>query len=283
MLRRGRHRQPQARLLAAADTSRAEALLEQHPLETVFLRSEIRQGALRQGALLGVERPDHSLGGVLMQGALVVPWAPDPRDLATLAAALRPQAGWVQLIVGPQAQVTELQTLLQPWLPPVRLLRAEQPHYAVDGATLAPLEGGIAPVRRARVEELDQMAEVGAAMHLGEVGFDPLLVDPAGWRERVLTLIRRGRMYVWMEDGRVAFKADCASVTAEAVQLQGVWTDPALRGQGRATRGLLALCQLLLRETQAVTLFVNDFNDVAIRLYERTGFRRIGSMRTVLF
>jgi predicted GNAT family acetyltransferase len=90
-------------------------------------------------------------------------------------------------------------------------------------------------------------------------------------------------MYVWMEGDRVAFKADCSSVTPEAVQLQGVWTDPELRRQGRATRAMTTLCHQLLKDTQSVTLFVNDFNDTAIRVYERVGFRRIGSMRTVLF
>jgi hypothetical protein len=43
------------------------------------------------------------------------------------------------------------------------------------------------------------------------------------------------------------------------------------------------LCHLLLADAEWVTLFVNDFNEPAIRLYERTGFRRIGTMRTVLF
>jgi ribosomal protein S18 acetylase RimI-like enzyme len=261
-----------------------EAFLEEHPLETVFLRSEIRQGALRQGALLGVEHgSDRRIHGVMMQGPLVVPWVPDRRDLAVLAGALKTHVAWVQLIVGPSDQVAELQTLLGLWLPPVRLLRAEQPHYAVDLGSVAPVLADPPPLRRARVDELEQMVRVGAEMHLSEVGLDPMVVDPSGWRERVLSLIRRGRMYVWMEGDRVAFKADCSSVTPEAVQLQGVWTDPELRRQGRATRAMTTLCHQLLKDTQSVTLFVNDFNDTAIRVYERVGFKRIGSMRTVLF
>ena len=46
---------------------------------------------------------------------------------------------------------------------------------------------------------------------------------------------------------------------------------------------MATLCHRLLADTEWVTLFVNDFNDTAIRVYERTGFKRIGSMRTVLF
>ncbi|MGH7611307.1 MAG: GNAT family N-acetyltransferase, partial [Candidatus Dormibacteria bacterium] len=81
----------------------------------------------------------------------------------------------------------------------------------------------------------------------------------------------------------VVFKAECSAVTAEAVQIQGVWTDPALRGEGRATRAMAELCHSLLKDTGTVTLFVNDFNLTAIHVYERVGFCRIGTMRSVLF
>ncbi|MGH7641458.1 MAG: GNAT family N-acetyltransferase [Candidatus Dormibacteria bacterium] len=284
MLRRALNRQPRTRQLWASDSSLVEACLEEHLLDTVFLRSEIRQGALRQGSLLGVEHPlSRRLRGVVMHGPLVVPWAPDPRDLAALAKALRPHLHWVQLMVGPQDQVARLQELLNGRLPPVRTLRAEQPHYALDRGSVAPEPDNPPPLRRARTEELELLVRAGAAMHLEEVGFDPLTVDPSGYRERVLALIRRGRLYVWMEGDRVAFKAECSSVTPEAVQLQGVWTDPTLRRQGRATKAMASLCRQLLDDTEWVTLFVNDFNETAIRVYERTGFKRIGSMRTVLF
>jgi ribosomal protein S18 acetylase RimI-like enzyme len=284
MLRRALNRQPRTRQLWASDSSLVEACLEKHPLDTVFLRSEIRQGALRQGALLGVEQPmSRRLSGVIMHGPLVVPWAPDRRDVDALAKALRPHLPWIQLMVGPQDQVARLQEQLASRLPPVRTLRAEQPHYALDRGSVVPEPSDPPPLRRAHTDELEQLVRAGAAMHLEEVGFDPLTVDPSGYRERVLTLIRRGRLYVWMEGDRVAFKAECSSVTPEAVQLQGVWTDPALRRQGRATRAMAILCHRLLAETEWVTLFVNDYNDTAIRVYERTGFKRIGSMRTVLF
>ncbi|MGH7639608.1 MAG: GNAT family N-acetyltransferase [Candidatus Dormibacteria bacterium] len=284
MLRRALQRQPRTRPLWASDATSVEACLEQHPLETVFLRSEIRQGALRHGALIGVESTSgKGLGGVVMRGPLVVPWAPRAVELDALGRALRPHLPWIQLMVGPKEQVARLQAQLGDRLPPVRSLRADQPHYAVDLATVAPAPDPAPPLRQARVAELEPLVRAGAAMHLEEVGFDPLLVDPVGYRERILGLIRRGWVHVWMEEGRVAFKAECSSVTPEAVQVQGVWTDPALRRQGRATRAMASLCHRLLRDTQWVTLFVNDFNDTAIRLYERTGFQRIGSMRTVLF
>ncbi len=284
VLRRASLRQPRARQLWAGDSLAVDVCLESSPLETVYLRSEIRCGALRQGALVGIEHPeDHRLHAVAMKGPLLVPWAPGKRDLVALAGALRSQVRLVQLIVGPRDQVAGLQRLLASQLGPARLLRAEQPHYAVDldGLVAWPLDPP--PLRKATVGDLEQAVRAGAAMHLEEVGFDPLASDPIGFRQRVLTLIRRGWVYVWMEGDQIVFKAECSAVTAEAIQLQGVWTNPKFRGQGRGTLAMAGLCRLLLAETQTVTLFVNDFNAVAIHVYERIGFRRIGTMRSVLF
>jgi len=284
VLRRASLRHPRARQLWAADSVAVDACLELSPLETVYLRSEIRHGALRQGALLGIFHPDdRRLHAVALQGPLVVPWAPLERDLVTLAAALRGQVRFVQLIVGPRDQVAGLQRLLAPQLGPIRLLRAEQPHYAVDQDGLLVPALAPPPLRQAGVGDLEQAVRAGAAMHLEEVGFDPLASDPIGFRQRVLTLIRRGWVHVWMEAGEIVFKAECSAVTPEAIQLQGVWTNPKFRGQGRGTVAMAALCQQLLAETQVVTLFVNDFNATAIHVYERIGFRRIGTMRSVLF
>jgi ribosomal protein S18 acetylase RimI-like enzyme len=272
------------RQLLAADLLALEECLGEAPLDNVYLRSELRHGALRQGALYGVEHPSHpqAICAAALLGPLVVPWAPAPRDLAALAEALRPRAHLIQLMVGPRNQIALLQKLLGRQLRPPRLLRSDQPHYAITNQEL----GGDwepAPMRQATLSDFDQVMMAGAAMHLEEVGFDPMRSDPDGYRQRVQTLIRRGWIHIWVEDGRLAFKAECAAVTAEAIQLQGVWTRPDLRGRGLGTRGMATLCRQLLTESQAVTLFVNDFNHSAIRVYERVGFRRIGIMRSVLF
>lgn len=283
MLRRVADRHPRVRQLWAADADAVDACLEQSPQENVYVRSEIRHGALRQGSLVGVEHPwERGLHAVVMLGPLVVPWAPATRDLTALAQEMRPTARRIQLLVGPRDQVAALQELLSPQLRHPRLVRAEQPHYAVDSSGLRGSDQ-VAPIRKATLADFEQVVAAGAAMHLEEVGFDPLESDPVGFRQRVLTLIRRGWVRIWTAEGQLVFKAECAAVTPEAVQIQGVWTRPDRRGQGLATAGMATVCRQLLEETQSVTLFVNDFNLGAIRVYERVGFRRIGTMRSVLF
>jgi len=283
VLRRVADRHPRVRQLWAADADAVEVCLEQSPQDNVYVRSEIRHGALRQGSLVGVEHPgERGLHGVVMLGPLVVPWAPASRDLVALAQEMRPAAHRIQLLVGPRDQVAALQELLAPQLRHPRLVRAEQPHYAVDSRSLLSADSE-APIRQATIADFEQVVEAGAAMHLEEVGFDPLSSDPVGFRQRVLTLIRRGWVRIWVIDGQLVFKAECAAVTPEAVQLQGVWTRPDRRGRGLATAGMATVCRQLLGETQSVTLFVNDFNLGAVRVYERVGFERIGTMRSVLF
>lgn len=284
VLRRGADRRPRVRQLRAADLVALEECLGRAPLDNVYLRSELRHGALRQGAIYGVAHPKDpgAISAAALIGPLVVPWAPCSRDLAALADALRPRAHLIQLLVGPRDQIASLQERLGGELRTPRLLRAEQPHYAVTTAELVDV-GEPAPMRQATLDDFDQVLTAGAAMHLEEVGFDPMRSDPDGYRQRVRTLIRRGWIHIWVEDGRIVFKAECAAVTAEAVQLQGVWTRPDRRHQGLGTRGMATLCGRLLADSQAITLFVNDFNLGAIRVYERVGFRRVGTMRSVLF
>jgi len=74
------------------------------------------------------------------------------------------------------------------------------------------------------------------------------------------------------------------AVTRAACQVQGVWVDPELRGQGLSVHGMAAVVQQCLeRLAPAVTLYVNDFNTAARRAYERVGFRDVGTFMSVLF
>ncbi len=82
----------------------------------------------------------------------------------------------------------------------------------------------------------------------------------------------------------VVFKAELAVVTRRTAQVQGVWVAPEWRGRGIATAAMAAVVRdALERVAPTVSLYVNDFNLPARRVYERCGFRPVGTLATVLF
>ena len=80
------------------------------------------------------------------------------------------------------------------------------------------------------------------------------------------------------------FKAEIGAVTDRACQIQGVWVDPQLRGAGMGAAGMAAVVSECLRSVApVVSLYVNDFNLPARRVYDRVGFQQVGTFASVLF
>ena len=77
---------------------------------------------------------------------------------------------------------------------------------------------------------------------------------------------------IWVEDGGCAFTAQLIAKTPVASMFGDLFVDPALRGEGRATRALTAFCTWLQTESEHVTLRVGAGNDPAVKLYDRVGF-----------
>ena len=107
--------------------------------------------------------------------------------------------------------------------------------------------------------------------------------DGSAWRARMTQLVDRGWSWAWIERGEVVFKAELSAWTPEVVQVQGVFTAPNRRGRGVATAGMVSLCSLLLETVPLVTLYVNGYNEVALRLYRRVGFEQQGEFATVMY
>jgi RimJ/RimL family protein N-acetyltransferase len=246
------------------------AFCDEDPIERVFLADVAQRGLGRFAAL----RDEGRLVALCHLGANIVPSGTGTAFFAELAARARPR-----MLIGDESAVSELWEAARDHLPVVKEDRPGQPVYVLED----PPPPGASSLRPAQLGDLDLLVRTSAAAFLEEVGIDAYARDPALFEWRTRTQIEERRSWVWEEDGRVLFKAEASAWTDRAVQLQQVWVDPDLRGRGYAKRGLADLCGVLLRSTPAVCLFVRPENEVAIRLYESLGMRRVGAYRSLIF
>ncbi|HEY7226070.1 MAG TPA: GNAT family N-acetyltransferase [Micromonosporaceae bacterium] len=139
-------------------------------------------------------------------------------------------------------------------------------------------------VRLVRPHELDKLFPAAVAMYTEEVGVSPLVGDGGrDYRNRLADLVRSRRAYAKFLGGRVVFKAELAVVTRHTAQVQGVWVAPEWRGRGLGTMAMSAVVRDALRRVApSVSLYVNDYNTAARRVYARCGFRQQGMFATVL-
>ena len=110
-------------------------------------------------------------------------------------------------------------------------------------------------------------------MYREETLAEPCPGRPGLFREIQRHRIRQGQSFVWMEDGEVLFKTDISCWSSHGAQLSGVYTNPNARRRGVAKQALGAICQRLLSTHPRLTLYVNEDNKAAIKLYQQLGFR----------
>lgn len=136
-------------------------------------------------------------------------------------------------------------------------------------------------LRLATLEDLELIVPAHAQLAFDDSGINPLDADAEGFRRRCARRIEQGKTWVWIEDGRLIFKADVITDSAEVVYLEGVWVDPADRGQGKGLRCLSQLSGELLMRTQSVCLLVNEKLESAQRFYKKVGFKVSGYYDTI--
>ncbi len=132
------------------------------------------------------------------------------------------------------------------------------------------------PVRELRLATLDDLGQVmlvQGEMAFAASGINPLEADPAGFRMRCAHRIERQRVWVWVEDGRLIFKADVISDTPQVIYLEGIYVNPQERSRGYGARCMSQLGQTLLTSTNSLCLFVNHENRRARVFFERIGFK----------
>jgi predicted GNAT family acetyltransferase len=131
-------------------------------------------------------------------------------------------------------------------------------------------------LRRATIDDLNQIAPVQAAMAEFESGVNPMEKDPEGFRARCARRIEMGRVWVLEEEGRIIFKADVQADTPDVVYLEGVWVSPSERGKGIGRKCLRQICRDLLTRTKSVCVLVNEESERAHTFYRMCNFKMRG-------
>jgi predicted GNAT family acetyltransferase len=232
------------------------------------------------GLVIGVRQGDDLVGACYAGGSLV-PVGGDAETWQALAryAARRPRD--CTSIVGPADAVAVMWPLLARSWTPARSVRPNQPLLVLEGPT--PTRGDQA-VRPARPEELARYLPAATAMFTEELGVSPHVAPGSrAYRTRVSELIAARRAFASFDfRGQVTFKAEIGAVSPHTCQIQGVWVRPDLRGRGVGTASLATVLSYALELAPTVSLYVNDYNTAARRMYARLGMRQVATLATVL-
>lgn len=277
-----RHR---VRALASGDLADLVALTARHPAQNVFVAHRAINSSLNP-RLLGTEiwgRFDHdTLVAAIHVGANLVPVEATPEDAAVFATRLRQRRRTVSTLVGEVSAIRAVWEVVGPAWGAPREFRWDQPHLIVDGP---PLIEPHPAVRRSTLDELELVYPACVAMYTEEVGVSPDQDGSGGvYRARVRHLINNRWSFVLIEEGELIFKAEVASATYAAAQIQGVWVAPGHRGRGLAAPCMAAVCELVRRDIAPIVgLYVNAWNEPARAAYERVGFRQTGTFATIMY
>jgi hypothetical protein len=274
--------------LAPADLADVFAFLDRDPVLNVYLMALVLRDALAapRDEYWGMRR-DGALEGLLHigpQSGAVLPMGDDPAALRGLAEIARDRLASIPRrfqVIGPRdAVATIVRGLARAGLGP-RLERA-QVYMALRRGDL-PAHDPVPELAPARAEDAPLVHESGAELRREELDEDPRQVDPEGYRRRVEEECRDGHTWVWRDGDGLKFRASVSALTGEAAQVSGVYTPPAWRRRGVARRALGELCARLLDRSAAVCLFVNDFNQPALALYRRLGFRTLAPWASAFY
>jgi predicted GNAT family acetyltransferase len=273
------------RVLRPSDLDQTLAVLGRDPVANVFVESRVRSVGLdpmRLGGEMWGHVVDGRIEAVCHAGANLVPAEAGPEAIAAFVDRARRQGRRCASIVGPREMVAPMWEQLEPLWGSARDVRPRQPLMATGTRPPVPAD---AAVRRVRPDEIDTVLPACVAMFTEEVGVSPTAVDGgAAYRARVVELIRAGRSFARIDEGRVVFKAEIGAASPAACQVQGVWVDPELRGRGLSIGGMAAVVEMALDDVApTVSLYVNDFNTAARAAYRRVGFRDVGTFMSVLF
>lgn len=275
-------------------------LLARNPCENVYLISLLEvTGTARLGSpagtLYGIFDGDRPVAAYWV-GGNIIPVAATPATNELLARKLNADGRVSCSLIGNRSVILDLQQRLN-W-GRARGVRERQPLLAISSdPQVTPDEH----VHRVTLDDLGAVFPASVDMFTKEVGFSPIEDGTAGYLSRVRGIIRGKNCYArisstlpqggavprWPateQDEQVLFKADIGIRARRIVQVQGVWVHPEVRNQGLGAAGMAAVVQRTRDKGHStVSLYANDYNETALRMYARVGFEQVGTFATVMY
>lgn len=274
------------RPLVAADLDAAMSLLASDAVNNLFLLSRFAMHGLHP-LRLGCEVLGLFDAGALValvhNGSNVVPVGVDERTAPMFAKRMGARTRGTSIMGRAEAVRPLWEALCQvsPSWRTTREIRANQPMLLRHGPMQVEPDPRVQVIRHTDREAYFRAA---VAMYTEEVGVSPI-ESSRSYQRYVNQLIELGRAFGIVDGpgGEVVFKADIGSTFGPMCQIQGVWLSPELRGQGLSAPAMAGASLLIGQKFREQTLYVNDFNTRARRLYDRLGFNQVSTYATVLY
>lgn len=273
------------RTLGSVDLPDFLALAAQDPVVNVFAVHRAITTNLEPrwlGGEMWGRFEDGDLVAACHVAANLVPIQAGPEDAMIFAERALSARRTASTIVGPQLAVEVFWDRVAPRWGAAREIRWDQRHLEIaEAPAVAPDPGVRVSVRG----DLPTLYPACVAMYTEEVGISPEIGGGGDlYRARVAQLIGRAWSFVKYDGDELVFKAEVACASPAAAQVQGVWVPPHRRNEGIATAGMAAVVhQVRARIAPAVSLYVNDWNTSARRVYEEVGFVESARFATVMF
>lgn len=260
-------------LLVKGDEAEACNFLAARPVQNVIMLSLIRdngfESALNRGDFYACRDARGALTGVALIGHHVLFAGRCAETIGAFAKRAR-EHGKAHLILGERESVGHF------W---AGYARAGESPSRVQRELLLEQKWPIAVrefvpgLRLATLADVAHVAEAHARMAFAESRINPLETDREGFLSRIRRRVEQGRVWVWIEDERLIFKADIFSHTPEVIYLEGVYVNPSARGKGYGLRCLTQLSRELLLRAKSLCLLVNEQNGQARAFYQRAGYK----------
>ena len=264
---------PDERALPLQEREKSEALafLAQRPLHTVYMASLIRDhgvdSPLNRGGFYSYRGSNGHLEGIALLGHATLIETRTESSL-TAFARLAQQSSLPYLIRGEEDLIKRFWSQYQKSGQGARRVCRE---LLLEQVT-APRCPEVTGLRQATLDDLESVVRVNSEMAQAESGTDPLERDPEGFRSRIAHRIARGRNWIWMEDGKLLFKADIIAATPQVIYLEGIYVQPDERGKGYGSTGLCQLGRILLRQADSICLTLNADKEKTKNFYDKAGY-----------